>query len=97
MPNGSIQFQRSEEAFHRHLTHVGGRPWSILTNASPGAARTTFPDFKSARAVASVTAEPEPYLLVLLADQEIEADREEKAMSLIEAAYAAYDQCTFGS
>ncbi len=41
--------------------------------------------------------DPDPYLLVLLAEQEIEADRPEQAASLIDAAYAAYDQCRFGS
>ncbi len=39
----------------------------------------------------------DPYLLVLLADQEFAAYRTEQAESLIEAAYAAYDQCRFGS
>ena len=39
----------------------------------------------------------DPYLFVLLADQELEAQRPEQAESLIEAAYAAYDQCRLGS
>jgi hypothetical protein len=39
----------------------------------------------------------DPYLFVLLADQELEDQRPEQAYSLIEAAYAAYDQCKFGS
>jgi hypothetical protein len=39
----------------------------------------------------------DPYLFVLLADQELEAQRPDQAESLIEAAYAVYDQCRFGS
>jgi hypothetical protein len=39
----------------------------------------------------------DPYLFVLLADQELGERRPEQAESLIEAAYAAYDQCRFGS
>jgi hypothetical protein len=39
----------------------------------------------------------DPYLLVLLADQEIAANRPEQARSLIEAAYAVYDQARLGS
>jgi hypothetical protein len=35
----------------------------------------------------------DPYVLVLLADQEIRADRLSEARCLIEAAYAAYDRC----
>jgi hypothetical protein len=46
------------------------------------------------QAVATPTNEPDPYLLVLLADQEIQANRPEEAQSLIDAAYAAYDQCS---
>jgi hypothetical protein len=42
-------------------------------------------------------AEPDPYLLVMLADQEKEANRQEEAQCLIEAAYAAFDQRTMGS
>ena len=34
---------------------------------------------------------PDPYVLVLLADQELRADRYFQAKCLIEAAYAAYD------
>lgn len=39
----------------------------------------------------------DPYLWVLLADHEIKAERLDQAEALIEAAYAAYDQCRFGS
>jgi hypothetical protein len=39
----------------------------------------------------------DPYLFVLLADQELGEQRPEQANSLIEAAYIAYDQCKFGS
>jgi hypothetical protein len=39
----------------------------------------------------------EAYRLVLLADQELRRNRHDRARSLIEAAYAAYDQCGFGS
>jgi hypothetical protein len=39
----------------------------------------------------------DPYLFVLLADQELGERRPEQAESLIEAAYSAYDQCRFGS
>jgi hypothetical protein len=39
----------------------------------------------------------DPYLFVLLADQELEDQRPEQAATLIEAAYIAYDQCRFGS
>jgi hypothetical protein len=39
----------------------------------------------------------DPYLFVLLADQELRDRRPEQAETLIEAAYAAYDQCKFGS
>lgn len=39
----------------------------------------------------------DPYLLVLLADQEFVAHRPEQAESLIEAAYAVYDQCRLRS
>jgi hypothetical protein len=39
----------------------------------------------------------DPYLLLLLADQEIAAQRPEQADCLIDAAYAAYDQCSLGS
>jgi hypothetical protein len=49
------------------------------------------------QALPTRSAEPAPYLLVLLADQEIDAKRQEEAQSLIEAAYAAYDQCNLGS
>jgi hypothetical protein len=37
------------------------------------------------------------YRLVLLVDQELRRNRQDRARSLIEAAYAAYDQCGFGS
>jgi hypothetical protein len=50
-----------------------------------------------ARRAAGPSRDSDPYLLVLLADQEFQADRPEQAESLIEAAYAAYDQWTFGS
>ncbi|HEY4043821.1 MAG TPA: hypothetical protein VGM32_18510 [Rhodopila sp.] len=49
------------------------------------------------RVVARPSSDADPYLLVLLADQEIASHRLEQASSLIEAAYAAYDQCRFGS
>ena len=39
----------------------------------------------------------DPYMFVLLADQELGEQRPEQAKSLIEAAYAAYDQCRLGS
>jgi hypothetical protein len=39
----------------------------------------------------------DPYLFVLLADQEFGEQRPEQAESLIEAAYLAYDQWRFGS
>jgi hypothetical protein len=34
----------------------------------------------------------DPYLLLLLADQELDAGREEQAGYLVEAAYEAYDE-----
>ncbi len=46
------------------------------------------------------TAQPydaDPYLFVLLANQEFGEQRPEQAKSLIEAAYLAYDQWRFGS
>jgi hypothetical protein len=49
------------------------------------------------QALSARSAEPAPYLLVLLADQEIDAKRQEEAQSLIEAAYAAYDQFDLAS
>jgi hypothetical protein len=41
--------------------------------------------------------DPDPFLLVLLAGQALEEKRTEQARSLIEAAYAAYDQDCTGS
>ena len=49
------------------------------------------------RFIASPSHDADPYLLVLLADQEIAANRPEQARSLIEAAYAVYDQGRLGS
>lgn len=40
---------------------------------------------------------PNPYLLVLLADQELDRNRHDRAEILIDAAYAAFDQCSFWS
>jgi hypothetical protein len=50
-----------------------------------------------ARANIGPSWDSDPYLLVLLADQEFVANRPEQAESLIEAAYASYDQCRLGS
>jgi hypothetical protein len=47
--------------------------------------------------VVTPVCDPDPYLFVLLADQEIAAQRPEQAKCLIDAAYAAYDQCSFTS
>jgi hypothetical protein len=41
------------------------------------------------------SSEPYPYLLLVLADQEVGRNRLDRARSLIDAAYAAYDQCGF--
>jgi hypothetical protein len=41
--------------------------------------------------------EQDPYLLIVLADREIENERVEQAKALIEAAYMVYDQCSVGS
>jgi hypothetical protein len=49
------------------------------------------------RFIASPAHQADPYLLVLLADQEIAANRPEQARCLIEAAYAVYDQGRPGS
>jgi hypothetical protein len=49
------------------------------------------------RAAVDPAHDSDPYLLVMLADQEFGAYRSEQAESLIEAAYEAYDQCRFGS
>jgi hypothetical protein len=38
------------------------------------------------------TTENDPYLLILLADQELVGGREEQARYLVEAAYEAFDQ-----
>ncbi len=43
------------------------------------------------------THDADPYLFVLLADQEFREQRPAQAESLIDAAYAAYDQCRWGS
>lgn len=47
-----------------------------------------------ARAVvnASPASHPDAYLLVLLADQELTAGRDQQAQVLVDAAYAAFDQ-----
>ena len=97
LPNGFIDFQCAEEVFHRHLMHRCGRPWSSPTYPPRVVARTPVRRTELASVTPPAAAEPDPYLLVLLADQEIEADRQANAESLIEAAYAAYDQSTFRS
>ncbi len=50
-----------------------------------------------ARSPIAQVQDSDPYLLVLLADQEFHDQRPEQAESLIEAAYVAYDQCRWGS
>jgi hypothetical protein len=51
---------------------------------------------KAARTVVAPATEPHPYLLVLLADLAIDANRKEEATRLIDAAYAACDQYDAG-
>jgi hypothetical protein len=46
------------------------------------------------RAAANRSGGPDPFRLVLLAEQEFDGHRLARAKRLIEAAYAAYDQCT---
>ena len=58
---------------------------------------TRFNKTGNARAHVDTRRDADPYLWILLADQEIRADRPEQAKALIEAAYSAYDQCRFGS
>jgi hypothetical protein len=46
------------------------------------------------RSAATRSGGPDPFRLVLLAEQEFDGQRLARARRLIEAAYAAYDQCT---
>jgi hypothetical protein len=71
------------------VTRTRGR---VSTGPTPHHSLTSHSMLQEA--VATPTNEPDPYLLILLADQEVQANRPEEVQSLIEAAYAAYDQCS---
>ena len=90
------------------LVLVSARPFGDHSHSTVVASRKSGPTpvtpyrwlnsgSKSPRPVPAPKMAPDPYLLVLLARQQIEANRREEARTLIEAAYAAYDQCNFGS
>lgn len=64
---------------------------------SPPGSAIPLPISRANLSVSKPLNEPCPYDLVLLAGQEIEGQRFEQAQTLIEAAYAAYDQCSLGS
>lgn len=73
---------------------VRPRPGALVRSASRRrvVAGSTFSPASPVRSV-----DPDPFLLVLLAGQALEEKRVEQARTLIEAAYAAYDQGCPGS
>jgi hypothetical protein len=82
LPTGFSQSARSRKPAAWAIPDIFKR--YRLTRFSRDAANTgTHPD-------------PDAYLLVLLADQELTAGRDEQAQSLLDAAYAAYDRDALG-
>jgi hypothetical protein len=80
--------------FPRHLSGANDNGLFFASSAPNLGTRHRRPAARAAfgRLVARPVRVADPYLLVLLADQEIAANRPEQARSLIEAAYAAFDQ-----
>jgi hypothetical protein len=79
MTNGSPVSIRAQESGPRGLPNIFKR----------FSARLSVPECALARRPAN-----DAYLLVLLADQELGAGRGEQAQSLLEAAYASFDEAT---
>jgi hypothetical protein len=52
--------------------------------------------FARGRVPTGVNADPDGYLLVLLADQELTAGRDTQALTLLDAAFAAFDRRAHG-
>ena len=100
MPDGLSDFRRVETTSDGQVSQTGQGFIPALRNTKM---TTQWPSRSAgvragfARNVATSASQPDPYLLVLLADQEVDANRLADAASLIEAAYAGFDQCRLGS
>ncbi len=82
--SAAVHDDRAAAGLNQHPLHAL-RQWRPTPPAQP------------ARSLIANQNDTDPYLFVLLADQELGEQRPEQAKSLIEAAYAAYDQCRLGS
>jgi hypothetical protein len=88
---------------HPDREEVGMRPQAVIPLNEPAAEakytvltglmkRLGSGRFARALFKAPPVTENDPYLLILLADQELDEGREEQARYLVEAAYEAFDQ-----
>jgi len=100
MPDGLSDFRHVETASDGQVSQTGQGSIPALRNTkvtNKWPTRSIGVRAGFARYIATSASEPDPYLLVLLADQELDSNRSADAVSLIEAAYRAFDQCNFGS
>lgn len=81
-PASTVRFAHSDDFLHMRARSLHHR----------AAAISRFP-----RAVPTRPTWPEAFAMVELACQAVREERFEQAQSLIDAAYAAYDQCDWGS
>ena len=96
-----VVFRREIDAVHLDL--VGGHYYGVPASrdaSAPGAVQASSPwasavvskRFAREEPATTTRTDPDGYLLVMLADQEHSAGRQLQALTLLDAAYAAFDR-----